>query len=404
MLMPDVNTAARMVRRLAVACIVLGAATALWLPALHYFFRPVPADLDPATTVAPRARALSNRALRLWEDPSERATSVARMRVSNAEWDFMGRTFLVLALTNLAEREPAARARYLATVDRIVDDTLAVERERGMYHFLMPYAHDGAFRDRAARSIFVDGEIALMLAARDVVERRPELDAELASRVERITAQMQAGPVLSGESYPDECWTFCNTTALAALRLSDVALGTDHSALAAAWVANARRTLLDRDTGMLVSSYRYDGTHLDGPEGSSIWMSAHNLLLVDPDFAREQYVLARRHLGRDVLGFGWAREWADVHPGVMDVDSGPIVPVLEASAGSSGLAILGARAFEDDAWLGSLLTSLDFAGFPISNGSELRYAAGNQVADAVLLYALTFGPLWDEASRTGGVS
>ena len=402
--MPEVNAPARLVRRLSLACLVLGAATALWLPALHYFFRPPRADLEPGAAVAPRARALSNRALRLWEDPVARASTVARMRVSNAEWDFMGRTYLVLALTNLAEREPANRARYLATVDRIVDDTLAVERERGMFHFMMPYAQERAFVRRPARSIFVDGEIALMIAAREAVERRPALDGELRRRIDVVTAQMEAGPVLSGESYPDECWTFCNTTALAAIRLSDVALGTDHSALAAAWVATARQRLLDPATGMLVSSYRYDGTTLDGPEGSSIWMSAHNLLLVDPDFAREQYTLARRHLGRNVLGFGWAREWSDDHPGVMDVDSGPIVPFVEASAGSSGLAILGARAFGDDDYLASLLTSLDFAAFPVADGDELRYAAGNQVADAVVLYALTFGPLWEKAARAGGVS
>jgi hypothetical protein len=76
-----------------------------------------------------------------------------------------------------------------------------------------------------------------------------------------------------------------------------------------------------------------------------------------------------------------------MHP---DVDSGPIVPWLDASAGSSGLALLGASAFGDRDYLGGLLASLELAGFREGG----RYRASNQVGDAVILYALSFGPLW----------
>jgi hypothetical protein len=94
----------------------------------------------PAPRSAPRARALLDRQLTLWEQPASRVEALARMRSSNAEWDFMGRTFLVLALANAALREPAETPRHLAVIDRIVDETLERERERGMLHFLMPYA------------------------------------------------------------------------------------------------------------------------------------------------------------------------------------------------------------------------------------------------------------------------
>jgi hypothetical protein len=102
------------------------------------------------------------------------------------------------------------------------------------------------------------------------------------------------------------------------------------------------------------------------------------------------------------LGFGWAREWPRTTVGRSDVDSGPIVPIVEASPGSSGLALLGASAFGDDAYLISLLTTLDFAGFPTRRAGALRYAASNQVGDAALVYALSFGPLWQRVTHAEG--
>ena len=165
----------------------------------------------------------------------------------------------------------------------------------------------------------------------------------MARRANLIVRHMTAAPLLSGESYPDECWTFCNTTALAALRLYDAASHDDHSALGAEWVAMAKTRLLEPNTGLLVSSFRYNGDWLDGPEGSSLWMTAHNLLLVDEAFAQEQYRRARAQLGMEVLGFGLAREWPLALPGHMDVDSGPVVPLLGASAGSSRDGAVGGR-------------------------------------------------------------
>jgi hypothetical protein len=391
------------VRRALVAAVSLLVAAAIWLPSVHLFFRPAHAEHAPSGPLSPRGDALLARQLALWEDPAERARVLERMRGSNAEWDFMGRTFLVLALGNMAERRPDERARYAAIVDRIIDETLALEKERGMFHFLMPYARRGPFVEQPPRSAFVDGEIALMLATRALIERHPADEAMLGERIAVLRERMSRSPVLSAESYPDECWTFCNTMALAAMRMDDALHGGDRGAeLARRWVAVARERLVDPRTGVLVSSYTVSGRHMDGAEGSSIWVSAHALALVDPAFARDQYDRARRVLGAGFLGFGWAREWPRGQRGTHDIDSGPVVPILEASPGSSGLALLGASAFGDDDYLASLITTLDFAAFPVRAGGALRYAASNQVGDAALLYALSFGPLWARVTRGGG--
>jgi hypothetical protein len=381
------------------AAVALAVGAAVWLPMLHVWYTPRAPLAGPGAAVSPLAGELLARQLQLWEEPAARERELARMRRSNAEWDFMGRTYLVLALANVALREPAAADRFLAVIDRVIDETLRLEAERGMTFFLMDYVRAKPFVAKPARSTFIDGEIALMLAARQLVRPADRYAAPLAARVDAVADEMAAGPALCGESYPDECWVFCNTLGLAALRLSDHVDGRDHGPFLRRWVARAKENLVDRRTGLLVSSLRYDGTPLDGPEGSSLWMAAHCLQLVDPAFARDQYDRARGQIGRTVLGFGYAREWPAAWTGPADVDSGPVVPVLGASAGASGLAVVGAAAFGDDAYLRQLLASLEFAAFPVRAGGGLTYAAGNQVGDAVLLYALVQGPLWAKATE-----
>lgn len=379
--------------RLGVAALSIVIATAVWLPSLQLFFR-----ASDASAGAHADRLLA-RQVAVLRDRAAHEREAGRMRVTNAEWDFMGRTHLAWALAEMAARDPSKRAERLAAMDAIIDDTIRREQDEGLYHFLMPYARHGAWVMSPPRSQFTDGEIALMLALRRLVEEKEAYRAPLRERVLAMTARMRASPSLSAESYPNECWSFCNAVALAAIKASDVLEGTDHGALMRDWIETAKAKLVDPATGLVVSSYTVAGQTKDGPEGSSIWMVAHMLHAVDPVFAEDQYRRAKRHLSRTILGFGYAREWPLGHRGQTDVDSGPIVPGLDVSAGSSGLAFVGAASFGDRQYLRELRTTLDFAAFPTERGGELGYAASNQVGDAVVLYALSIGPVWAALQR-----
>ncbi|MGH1340669.1 MAG: hypothetical protein ACRBN8_03895 [Nannocystales bacterium] len=311
----------------------------------------------------------------------------------------MADLFSVLAWSNAALVEPARKTALLEQIDATIASTLQVEREAGQLALLLPYARREGFRDPAGRSVFVDGEVAMMLAARLVVAPDPELRDALQRRVVLIEEAMTRSPTLSAESYPNECWTFCNTTALAALVLSDRVLGTDHTALVRAWVEFAKHSLVDPETGLLISSYTYDGDVLDGPEGSSIFMVAHNLLLLDPPFARDQYVRAAEGLSQCTLGFCTAAEWPEDAPHRVDIDSGGIVPGLRASPGASGLALLGAAAFEDDELRDGLLRSMEVAAVPTRDSGAIWYRAAGRIGNAVAAYALHLGPLWSYATE-----
>ena len=92
------------------------------------------------------------------------------------------------------------------------------------------------------------------------------------------------------------------------MRIANYLDGTDHSTFFREWIATAKQNPTHPETGLLVSSFTTNGAQLDGPEGSSIWMTAHCLRLIDEDFARDQYERTRRELGRSLLGFSWSRE------------------------------------------------------------------------------------------------
>jgi hypothetical protein len=369
----------------------------MWFPSVHLVFaRPVE-RFRTATGLSPAARELAARHLHVWTDPKLRQEELAKMRSSNAEWDFMTNSFLVWSMGNMALRDPAAKQTYLEVMDAIIDETLRMESERGMGVYLMAYASTRPFLVQPPRSLFLDSEIALMLATRRLVEDKPSYRPLFADRTARIVERMNGNAMRAMESYPDECWTFDHTNALAAMRIGDAIDGTDHSALIREWLDVAKRRLIDPTSGMLVSSYTLAGRPLDGPEGSTLWMVAHGLQAIDPAFAADQYARARRALGRTIMGFSYATEWPRSHHGYADVDSGPIIPLLDVSAGSSGMAFIGASAFDDGPFLASLAATLDFAAFPTREGGRLRYAASNQVGDAALLYASVLGPVFEKA-------
>ena len=382
--------------------LAIAAGAAVWFPTAHLFFTGrTEAFFSPQGT-APDAAALARRHMSTWSDPARREAELAVLRRMNPEWDFMWRTFTAWSMANLALREPDAAPEYLEVMDWIIEDTLRLEKQEGHSYFLLSYARDRPFHLDPMRSHFVDGEIALMLAMRRLVAEREEYRPLLKERIGLMVERMRKSPVLSAESYPDECWTFCNAIGLAALRIADVLDGSDHSALIREWIRTAKEKLVEPETGILVSEYTVGGSPMDGPEGSSIWMVAHCLRFVDPAFAEDQYRRAKKHLGRFFVGFGFSREWPATQRNVLDVDSGAVVPLLEAGAGGSGMAFVGAASFGDREYLASLLGSLRCAAFPIRRDGGLRFAASNMVGDAVLLYACVLGPVREEFERRSG--
>jgi hypothetical protein len=63
------------------------------------------------------AQAMAAAQLRFWRDPALKSKELEAMRRSNSEWDFMGRTFLALALAEMCERDARLKSEYLPVID-----------------------------------------------------------------------------------------------------------------------------------------------------------------------------------------------------------------------------------------------------------------------------------------------
>ena len=191
-------------------------ATIVWLPLDALFLSRRRRSARASSPSRSKSRALSEH------------TDVDVMRAVNPEWDYMSRTFTVLGLANRALAQSAnehdARSRR-----SIASSTTTREETRDENRFLLPYARESQFVDPGARSVFVDGELLMMIAARELIAPRPDLDSEASELAATIEGAMRRSPTLSAESYPNECWTFCNTTALAALAMLDRVHGTTRS-------------------------------------------------------------------------------------------------------------------------------------------------------------------------------
>jgi len=342
-----------------------------------------------------RARELLVRNERLWLDETSRARTVSALRAGNPEWDLMWRTFLALSAVDHALRHPDEADRWLSLVDQLIHHTADEAAAHGHEHFLLPYARRQPWVDPAARSLFVDGELALVLGARRVVRDDPAVARAHRDRIAALERAFARAPAGLPESYPDEAWLFCVTNALVALRLADHLDGSDHGALIARFVTQADGILREPSTGLLGSDFTAAGDMLDGPEGSSLWLVATNLRLLDEPLARAQYDGATTHLYRQLMGLGWSREWGPGWRGPVDIDSGPMVPVLAASPSASAFALGATAAFGDTPRHQALTASLRVADLLVRLDPRYAELARHPMGDVVVLHGLGFGPLWE---------
>ncbi|HLD35444.1 MAG TPA: hypothetical protein VJC37_01885, partial [Planctomycetota bacterium] len=81
-------------------------AAIIWLPLVHFCFTDDISQYFTKEGIGPKTRLIANRHLKLWTDPAFKAIEINKMRASNAEWDFMGRSFLVWSLANMGLRDP----------------------------------------------------------------------------------------------------------------------------------------------------------------------------------------------------------------------------------------------------------------------------------------------------------
>jgi hypothetical protein len=196
-------------------------------------------------------------------------------------------------------------------------------------------------------------------------------------------------PFLS--AYPGQAWPVDSVVAIAALRLHDTILLPRYDKLIDHWIADAKERL-DPPTGLL--PHRVDpptGNVIDGARGSSQSLIARFLAEIDGAWGAQQYAAFREQFVDTPLGVPGIREYPLGSEGRGDVDSGPLIFGLSASATA---VTLGAALLHDDhALTAPIIHVAEATGFPISwNGSKHYLSGALPVADAFLLWSKTAQP------------
>lgn len=388
-------------KRLFFGICALSSAAILWFSILSFFFKGNIKQYYSEDGISPKARLILNRHLQVWNNPSLREKEIRNEHISNPEWDFMWRTFFVLSMANISLKEPQTAKELLPVMDQIIDDTISLIEKKGLYYFLMEYAQQNKFISKPPRSIFHDGEIALMIGVRRLVKDEERYGVLHKKYVDIIIDEMSKGPMMCAESYPDECWTFCNTVSLVALRIYALLNGEDYAGFISQWIRYAKQKLIHPKTGLLVSAFTLSGEPIHGPEGSTIWMAAHNLNFLDEDFARDQFLRAKDELVGSFFGFGYSSEWPRSWRGIPDCDAGGLMAIAQASPSATGFALLAAHTFKDKELFLNIITSLNLGGFPIEHKKTLKFSSSNLVGDAVILYSLVEGAVKEKMHVMG---
>lgn len=223
--------------------------------------------------------------------------------------------------------------------------------------------------------------------------------AQLRSRCDALVealAASEAWPWMA--SYHNQVWPCDALPGIHALCVHDKLSGEKRYAeFVARWLAAVSRNLCP-DFGMITHvADPGSGRPLGPPRGTSQTVILRFLADIDPEFGSQQYGLFQAHFQDDLLGVPAIREYPHGVAGQGDIDSGPLIGGISASATVVGLGV--ARIYGDDQVSRSVSQFGEAVGFPIGV-NQRRYLGGLlPIGDAFLVHATTARPWIREQSE-----
>lgn len=231
-----------------------------------------------------------------------------------------------------------------------------------------------------------------LLLATEIARRSSDPDdlAAVRERADGVAAALTSEPSGFPTSYPGQRWPCDAVVAAAALARADALSPTPAWSQALARWRYAVLAALDPATRLLPHQVDARGRALDGPRGSSqaiiqtFWPDVALRLDGNPDPATWQRFV-RAFVDRRA-GLVGVREYPRDVTGASDVDSGPLV--LGISASASAVALAAARRAGDIDLAEALDREAELLGLGLTWGGQRRYAAGVlPVGDAFLAWA-----------------
>lgn len=311
------------------------------------------------------------------------------------EWALGTHSMTAGALFGLSRREPGTRSENLRGLECLIEKALrpemrAFDRQRWRVDPLDDLRPANGQEPANGHGGYL-GHLNLMLAFyRELGGRRADFE-HLYHRISaHLVAALQSRPYMFVETYPEEIYVPDNAVIVAGLAYYDRHFPRRAIGASEIWLEQARRTMLDSDTGLLVFNVSRGGKPGLVARGSGTAWSIYYLAFADAAFAGEQFRLLRRFHAVRPLGFGGMLEWPGRYFDSGDLDSGPLFFGVSPSA--TGFAPAGARLVGDDEFYGSLLRSAELFGFSYRDANGLRYLSAPLVGDAILLAMRTLPP------------
>lgn len=304
------------------------------------------------------------------------------------EGEFFLTTLPALAGGYQALREgtdQAERAAALARLDRAV---AVIESDTVARRFGQP--------ERLRSGAFYQGWRLLLLDARAELSADPGHREGAVILAQQILYAVDNSASGLADSYPGRYWPCDNVVAMAAVqRVTRFAPVPGLAEAKGRWLAKIER-LRDPRTGLLPHEVDDQGRTISGPRGSSQALIQAFWPELSADAGADWLAFRRAFVTRQA-GLVGVLEYPAGTTGTADVDSGPLVFGVSASA--SAVALAAARANGDLALADTLDREAELIGIPVQWGGSRRYAAGLvPIGDAFLAWARSFPPATETPS------
>jgi hypothetical protein len=188
------------------------------------------------------------------------------------------------------------------------------------------------------------------------------------------------------ETYPAATWPADFIIGITALSLHDKIFEPKFSDVIAKWIKGCKKRL-DPETGLIPHSVNSrTGFTAEGARGSSQSLILRFLYFIDENFAKEQYAIFKKLFARTLFGFPCIREYPVNVSETGDIDSGPVILGIGASATIVSLGT--ARTFGDFNFAKPLEQTFETFGLPRRYDSKKKYLFGNlPIGDAFLVWS-----------------
>jgi hypothetical protein len=154
------------------------------------------------------------------------------------------------------------------------------------------------------------------------------------------------------------------------LSLHDKLFPAEYTGTIQAWIKQVKSSL--DSTGMIAHAVNVnDGKPIVNSRGSSLGLMLIFLKGIDRDFANEQFVLYKKNFLDSRFGLPGIREYKVGDFGIGDVDSGPVVLQMGASATLVGMGTL--STYGDENKSASIRNVIEALGFPIERNECKTY-------------------------------